>query len=296
MTTSPPTRGASEATARRVLPAGRLPIGVALHPIGLPFAWWRESALRLEAAGFAGVWCWDHFISKGTRTDPVLEAWTTLTAVAAASERLTVGPFVLNVMNRHPAVVARMAATLQEASHGRLVLGIGIGGHPAEHVAMGIPFPAANERVERLVEAVAVIRALWTGGPVSLPGRYYPLVDAYAFPRPDPVPPIVVGGETTAGARLAARIGDGWTAFEETFGRDEPAYRAALAEAGRDRSGNVALVGFQALKGSSVATSRWTSDLRGAFEYWRARGADGAVVTARTTEDVDALVAAAERW
>jgi alkanesulfonate monooxygenase SsuD/methylene tetrahydromethanopterin reductase-like flavin-dependent oxidoreductase (luciferase family) len=279
-----------------VLPAGRLPIGVALHAIDVPFAWWRASALRLEAAGYAGVWCWDHFISKGTRSDPVLEAWTTLTAVAAATERLIVGPFVLNVMNRHPAVVARMAATLQETSRGRLVLGIGIGGHPAEHVAMGIPFPPAAERVERLVEAVAVIRALWTGGPVSLAGRHYQLVDAYAYPRPEPVPPIVVGGETTDGARLAARIGDGWTAFEETFGRDEPAYRAALAEAGRDRAETVVLVGFQAPKSRRLAGGPWATDPRGTFETWRARGADGAVVTARTTEDVDALVAAAERW
>ncbi len=276
--------------------AGRLPIGVALHPIGVDFAWWRASALRLEAAGYAGVWCWDHFTSRGVRSDPVLECWTTLTAVAAVSERITVGPFVLNVMNRHPSVVARMAATLQQVSGGRLILGMGIGGHPAEHTALGISFPPVEERVERLVEAVAAIRVLWTGGPVTLPGRHYRLEDAYAFPRPDPVPPIIVGGETRAGARLAARIGDGWTAFEETFKRDEPAYRKTLAELGRDRAAMTVLVGFQRALDRPLAGSPWVVDPVAALETWRARGADGAIVTARTTADVDALVEAAGRW
>ncbi len=274
----------------------RPPIGVALHAIGVDFAWWRRSALRLEDAGYRGVWCWDHFVSRGRRADPVLEAWTTLTAVAASSRRLTVGPFVMNVMNRHPAVVARMAATLQEISSGRLVLGIGIGGHPAEHEAYGIPFPAAAERAARLEEAVAVLRALWGGGPVTLEGTFYSLHDAYAFPRPDPAPPIIVGGETTAGARLAARIGDGWTAFEETFERDEPAYREALAAAGRERSAMTVLLGYQARPGTSLAASSWARDLRGTFDSWRERGADGAILTAITQADVDALVAAAGRW
>jgi len=275
---------------------GRLPIGVALHAIGVPFAWWRTSALRLEAAGFRGVWCWDHFVSRGTRTDAVLECWTTLTAVAASSRRLTVGPFVMNVMNRHPAVVARMAATLQEVSSGRLLLGMGIGGHPAEHEAYGIPFPPTEERVARLEEAVALIRALWQGGPVTLEGRFYRLRDAHAFPRPEPPPPIIVGGETTAGARLAARIGDGWTAFEETFARDEPAFRQALAEAGRERRAMTTFVGYQAAKCSSLATSPWARDLRGTYESWRERGADEAILTAITDTDVDALVSAAGRW
>ncbi len=275
---------------------GRLPIGVALHAIGVDFAWFRASALRLEAAGYAGVWCWDHFVSRGRRSDPVLECWTTLTAVAASSERLTVAPFVMNVMNRHPAVVARMAATLQDVSGGRLVLGVGIGGHPAEHEAYGIPFPPAAERVARLEEAVAVMRALWSGGPVSREGRYYPLRDAHAYPRPEPPPPIIVGGETTPGARLAARIGDGWTAFETTFARDEPAYREALSAAGRDRAAMTVLVGFEAGKGASLAASPWAADLHGTLDAWRDRGADGAILTAITDADVDALVAAARRW
>src|SRR6476659_3852863 len=118
---------------------------------------------------------------------------------AAQTARVTVVPFLLNVRQRHSAVVPRMASTLQIASGGRLIVGIGIGGAPKEHAAYGIDFPEAPERVARLEEAVAVIRALWTGGPVSRPSPYYPLADAIAYPVPDPPPPIIVGGETAAG-------------------------------------------------------------------------------------------------
>ncbi len=276
------------------------PVGVNLRSIGVTVDWWQAQAVRLEAAGYAGVWTWDHFISRGTKTDPVLEAWTTLALTAAATSRVTVGTFVANVMNRHPAVLARMAATLQEASGGRLVLGIGIGGAPAEHEAYGIPFPPIHERVGHLEEAVAVLRALWTGGPVSLEGRHYPLRNAYAYPVPTPPPPIIVGGETRAGARLAARIGDGWTSFSETFERDLPTYLDTLSAVGRDRAGQRILVGFQWAKGDwsqgrGLAESPWIHAPAEEAARWRAAGANGAIVSARTTEEVDALIAAADR-
>ncbi len=275
-----------------------LPIGVCLRSIRATEAWWLESARRLDAAGYAGVWSWDHFIGKGDRTVPVVEAWTILAAAAATTRRVTVGTFVANVMNRHPAVLARMAATLQGLSGGRLVLGIGIGGHPAEHHALGIPFPEAAERVARLEEAVAVVRALWAGGPVTRPSPFYPLDDAQLSPLVGPLPPIVVGGESTAGARLAARIGDGWTTFEAEFERDLPAYLEALEAAGRRRAEQRLIVGFQRDRPSdaSIGGGPWVAAPREAWERWRAAGADGVVVTARTTEDVDALVGATDRW
>jgi alkanesulfonate monooxygenase SsuD/methylene tetrahydromethanopterin reductase-like flavin-dependent oxidoreductase (luciferase family) len=281
-------------------PAAPFPVGVNLRSIGVTVDWWLAQAVRLEAAGYAGVWTWDHFISRGTKTDPVLEAWTTLAFAAAATSRITVGTFVANVMNRHPAVLARMAATFQEASGGRLVLGIGIGGAPGEHEAYGMPFPPIPERVERLEEAVAVLRALWTGGPVSLEGRHFPLSDAYAYPVPTPPPPIIVGGETRAGARLAARIGDGWTAFSETFERDLPTYLDVLRAAGRERERQRVLVGFQWSKGDwsqgrGLAGSPWVHAPAEEAERWQAAGADGAIVSARTTEEVDALIGAADR-
>ena len=158
---------------------------------------------------------------------------------------MTVGPFVLNVMNRHPALVARMASTLQIASGGRLILGIGIGGAPREHAAYGMAFPEPAERAARLEEAIAVIRALWTGGPVTRESPFYPLVDAAAYPIPNPPPPIVIGGETPAGARLAGRIGDGWSAFDVNFEANLPLYLESLEAAGRARADQRVIVGFQ---------------------------------------------------
>jgi alkanesulfonate monooxygenase SsuD/methylene tetrahydromethanopterin reductase-like flavin-dependent oxidoreductase (luciferase family) len=276
----------------------RLPIGVCLRSIRADPAWWLESARRLDAAGYAGLWSWDHFMGRGDLTVPVVECWTILAMAAAATDRITVAPFVLNVMNRHPAVVARMASTLQIASGGRLVLGIGIGGAPKEHAAYGIDFPAPPERVARLEEAVAVIRALWTGGPVTRESPFYPLHDAHAHPLPDPPPPIIIGGETAAGARLAGRIGDGWSAFDDNFEANLPIYLESLEAAGRRRADQRVIVGFQGdwLGDESIADSPWVGAPRETWERWHAAGADGAIVLARTTADVNALVEATARW
>lgn len=284
--------------SRAFLGRGRQPIGVCLGVIGSEAGWWLESARRLEAAGYAGVWAWDHFIGRGDRTTPVLECWTMLALAAGSTSRIAVGSFVANVMNRHPAVLARMAGTLQAASGGRVVLGIGIGGHDDEHEAYGIPFPGVPDRVRHLEEAVAVIRALWSGGPVTRESPFYPLRDATAFPVPVPPPPIVVGGETPAGARLAARIGDGWTGFDDRFLEHEPRYREALEAAGRRRADVVVLLGVQGGWGAGDALrgSPWVEAPLAALAEWQERGADGVVVQARTQSDVDALVAAAERW
>jgi alkanesulfonate monooxygenase SsuD/methylene tetrahydromethanopterin reductase-like flavin-dependent oxidoreductase (luciferase family) len=279
--------------------AERLPIGVCIRTIRATPDWWLESARRLDDAGYAGVWAWDHFVGKGDRTVPVVEAWTILTAAAATTRQLTVGTFVANVMNRHPAVLARMATTLQTVSSGRLILGIGIGGHPAEHRALGITFPDVPERVARLEEAVAVLRALWAGGPVTRPSPFYPLDDAVVSPMPDPAPRIVVGGETPAGARLAGRIGDGWTTFEDNFEANLPIYLEALEAAGRSRADQLVLVGFQGrdwLSDETLDGDPWVVAPRETWARWQAAGADGAVVTVRTAADVDALVAATERW
>jgi alkanesulfonate monooxygenase SsuD/methylene tetrahydromethanopterin reductase-like flavin-dependent oxidoreductase (luciferase family) len=276
----------------------RLPIGVSIRTIRAEPAWWLESARRLDEAGYAGVWAWDHFMGRGDVTVPVVEGPTILAMAAGATRRLTVGTFVANVMNRHPAVLARMASTLQIASGGRFVLGIGIGGHPKEHAAYGLPFPEAKERVAHLEEAVAVIRALWTGGPVTRESPLYPLADAVAFPVPDPAPRIIVGGETPAGARLAARIGDGWSTFDDNFEANLPLYLEALEASGRRRADQHVIVGFQGdwLGDADIAQTEWIREPRAAWERWHEKGADGAIVLARTTADVDALVGAVERW
>jgi alkanesulfonate monooxygenase SsuD/methylene tetrahydromethanopterin reductase-like flavin-dependent oxidoreductase (luciferase family) len=277
---------------------GGLPIGVTIRSIRAEPGWWLESARRLDAAGYAGIWTWDHFMGQGDTTVPVVEAWTILSMAAASTSRATVGSFVLNVMNRHPAVLARMASTLQIASGGRLILGIGIGGAPREHKAYGIEFPDPKERAARLEEAIGVLRALWTGGPVTRDSPFYPLRDATAFPIPVPPPPIAIGGETPAGARLAGRIGDGWSTFDDNFEQNLPLYLESLEANGRQRADQRVYVGFQGdwLGDASIAESPWVKEPRETWQRWHEAGADGAIVLARTTADVDALVGAAERW
>jgi alkanesulfonate monooxygenase SsuD/methylene tetrahydromethanopterin reductase-like flavin-dependent oxidoreductase (luciferase family) len=271
---------------------------VSLRTIRAEPGWWLESAKRLDAAGYDGVWAWDHFMGRGDPTVPVVESWTMLAMTAGATSRIGVGTFVANVMNRHPAVLARMASTLQIASGGRLRLGFGIGGHPAEHEAYGIDFPAAPERVARVEEAVAVIRALWTGGPITRPSPFYPLSDAWAFPVPVPPPPIIIGGETAAGARLAGRVGDGWTAFNDNFETNLPQYLESLEASGRRREDQHVYVGFQGdwLSDEVLEGSAWLTHPRETWARWQAAGADGAIILARTTNDVDGLVDAVERW
>jgi alkanesulfonate monooxygenase SsuD/methylene tetrahydromethanopterin reductase-like flavin-dependent oxidoreductase (luciferase family) len=210
-----------------------IPVGINLKSIGVEASWWLEAARQAEQAGFATAWIWDHFISRGKLTDPLLACWPMLTAAAVSTSRIHVGSFVANNLNIHPAVLANMVGTMAALAPGRVELGIGIGGHPSEHAAYGIDFPPPAERAARLEEAIALLRALFAGGPVDHDGRYYRLREAYAYPRPEPVPRIIVAGRHPAGARLAARAGDGWTTFADAYADLRPSFERELDRAGR---------------------------------------------------------------
>lgn len=222
-----------------------LPVGLNPTAIGVEPAWWLEAARRAEDAGCSTVWIWDHFISRGEPSDPLLSCWPMLSAAAVATERIGLGSFVANNVNLHPAVLANTVGTLAALAPGRVELGIGIGGHPAEHEAYGIDFPPAHERARRLEEAIAVLRALFTGGPVDYEGSCYRLHDARCFPVPQPVPRITVAGMRPAGARLAARAGDAWTCFSDTFDELLPVFRAELERVGRSPAEVPVVVGIE---------------------------------------------------
>jgi alkanesulfonate monooxygenase SsuD/methylene tetrahydromethanopterin reductase-like flavin-dependent oxidoreductase (luciferase family) len=286
-----PGRGGSD-------PGARLPIGVALGTIGASAEWWLESAKRLETAGYRAVWAWDHLVGRGDKTVPVLEQWTLLAGVAGATGQVRVGTFITNVMRRHPALVARMASTLQGLSRGRFTLGIGIGDGPKEHAAYGMDFPEVGERAARLEEAVAVIRALWSGGPVTRPSPFYPLEGAHAFPLPEPAPLILIGGGSPRGVRIAARIGDGWAAEIDGFERLLPMYRDALAEEGRSVDEAWIALGFGGGRSGEDALrdSPWVAAPRETWARYAEHGVDEVIVTARTPNDVEALEGAVRRW
>ena len=272
---------------------GTARIGVAIGTVGSTPRWWIESAVRLEAAGYHAVWAWDQLVGRGDRTVPVVEQWTILAAAGGATTRIGLGTFITNVMLREPALLARMASTLQEASGGRLTLGLGIGGGAKAMAANGMPFPPTAERVTRLEEAVAVIRALWTGGPITRPSDFYPLSEAHSFPVPSPAPRIIVGAQSPGGVRLAARIGDGWAAEVPSFTSYRAQYVEALEGLGKRRSDAWIVLGFGGEeKGGANALddSPWISDPAGEWQRWHEAGADEVIVTARTQADVDALV------
>jgi F420-dependent oxidoreductase-like protein len=166
-----------------------------------------------DELGFYGVWDYDHFYGPDAIGDAVardyrkdtLEAWTTLAAMATVVKRARVGCLVTGVTYRNPAVLAKMAVTVDHISGGRLEFGLGAAWHEAEHRGYGIPFPSAGERIAILDEALRVIKALWTEDTASFDGRHFRLEDAICNPKPvqKPHPPIVVAGQ---GAKKSLRV------------------------------------------------------------------------------------------
>jgi len=181
---------------------------------GLTWERWFRIAERVESLGLDSLWRSDHFFSlSGHHDRPSLECWTALTALAQRTQRIRFGPLVSPMTFRHPALLARMAAAVDGLSDGRLVLGVGAGWNEAEHAAFGITLPPLKERFDRLEEGIAVIKALWTGEPVDLDGRYYPLRGASALPRPvqQPAPPLLIGGDGEVRLlRIVALHADEW--------------------------------------------------------------------------------------
>lgn len=125
---------------------------------------------------FEHAWLNDHFLSlRDNQAQPCLESWTLLAVLAAQTTRLRVGVMVSGNTYRHPAVLAKMATTVDIIAHGRLNFGIGTGWDEKEHLAYGIPLPSPGERVRRLGEACEMIQKLWTEPVVNFDGRYYQL-------------------------------------------------------------------------------------------------------------------------
>lgn len=190
-------------------------IDLLLVPMGARYAEMQRAAEVAEAAGFDGLWTWDHLRDPGGSPAGVPECWTTLTALAQAVARVSIGPLVLNVISHHPAQLANAAATLQEISGGRLLLGMGAGGslqtpYAREQLAIGRPVESDPVRRQRLEEAIEILRRLWSGDASRLDGRHYQLESPSGYRQPTPPPPIIVGGFGPRMATFAGRCGDGF--------------------------------------------------------------------------------------
>jgi F420-dependent oxidoreductase-like protein len=152
------------------------------------------------------AWLFDHFMPIFGEIDgPCLEGWSLLSAFAALTSRVRVGLMVTGNTYRHPAVLAKIGATVDVISGGRLDFGIGAGWNETEHNAYGIPLYTTGQRIRRLGEACEVIKRMWTETAPTFEGRYYQIKNAYCEPKPiqKPAPPFVIGG---SGEKLTLRI------------------------------------------------------------------------------------------
>jgi F420-dependent oxidoreductase-like protein len=218
--------------------ARRIKFGVTLPQFGATWSEVRDLAVLADELGFDSVWVADHFFGVGS--DDPLEAWTEMAAVAAVTRRVELGFLVLCNSYRPPALLAKMAATLDRIADGRLILGYGAGWFEMEYTAYGYDFPPVGTRLAQLEEGLQVLKAMWTEDAPTFRGRFYRLDGARCRPRPvrAPHPPILIGG---AGEkvllRLVARYADGWNNLG-MFHRELPEKLAILrghcARIGRD--------------------------------------------------------------
>lgn len=216
-----------------------------------PYSAIREIACQAETDGFDSVWLADHLLYRdpGEPTRGLWESWTILAALAEATRRVELGTLVLCNSFRNPAVLAKMATAADEVSAGRLILGIGAGWNEPEYQAFGMPF---DHRVDRLEEALQILRPLLRDGHVDFTGKYYQARncdDAPRGPRPEG-PPLMVGGEGPRLLRLAAQHADLWnTGYmgqPETMAGPLARIEAACRQVGRDPAtlGVTALIGL----------------------------------------------------
>jgi F420-dependent oxidoreductase-like protein len=200
----------------------------------------RDAALAAEAAGWDGVWTWDHLLAiQGPWEQPIFEGWTALAAIAAITRRVTVGLMVGANTFRDPGLTAKLATTLDHISGGRAVLGIGGAWFEREHDAFDIDFGAsAGERLDRLDESVAILRRLLDGERFSFEGAHYTIRDAICEPRPVQAHlPVLVGGSGPKKTlRTVALRADAWNAagFLEDVTRTVAILAEHCAVVGRD--------------------------------------------------------------
>ncbi|MBL1104154.1 LLM class flavin-dependent oxidoreductase [Streptomyces sp. 5-8] len=247
----------------------------------------RALARQAEAAGFDSLWCFDHLLFRegGEPAEGIWECWTTLSALAEATARIQLGTLVLCTAFRNPAVLAKMAATLDSISNGRLILGLGAGWHQPEFEAFGIDFA---DRVSRFEEAVHVIATLLRTGKADFDGRFSWVHGGELRPRGvrPAGPPLLIGGSGPRMLRATARHADLWNAC--WFGAPsgfEPALRAvgqACAAAGRDPSTLRITAGVNVVRGGRAdppdprrpVLTGTPADLAAAFAGYRDLGVD----------------------
>jgi F420-dependent oxidoreductase-like protein len=272
-------------------------------------------ARHVEHTGWDGFWYADHFMPNAPDTRaPWPEAWTTLAAVGASVPRLRIGTLVTGNTYRHPAVLAKMAATLDHITRGRVVLGLGAGWQENEHRQYGIPFYDTAERLARLDEACQVIRALFTEEKSRFDGRFYRLDDATLEPKPvqRPLPLLIGGGGEKVTLRIAARYADEWNVWgtPATLRHKMAILDGHCAKVGRDprtiqrsavallcMSDDTAFVErMRAQPAQRAAIIGSPAEVRATVEEYRAAGVDELIVPDWTLGPMEQKLATLDRF
>jgi F420-dependent oxidoreductase-like protein len=214
--------------------------GVQTAPQHVTFEALRATWQLIDGSGYDTAWLFDHFFPiLSDPSGPCYEGWTMLAALACETSLAQVGILVTGNTYRHPAVLAKMGATVDHTSGGRLIMGIGAGWFEMEHAAYGIHFGTTAERIHRVDEACEVIKRLWTEKQTTFAGKYYQLQEAYCEPKPlqQPRPPLMIGG---GGEKLMLRVvakhADIWNTFgsPEVFRHKIDVLKEHCAAVGRD--------------------------------------------------------------
>jgi F420-dependent oxidoreductase-like protein len=185
--------------------------GVMLPQIKRSWEDTKAAAIEMDRLGYHSVWFNDHLYGIPMPSIPIMEAWTALSAVGAVTGRAELGTLVSPIGFRNPALLAKMVATLDQISNGRVIVGLGSGWFAQEFSGYGIDFPPVQDRLAQLDEGIQLMRRMWSEPQVNFAGRHFRTEDVFCEPKPVRRPPILIGGGgEKVLLKLAAKHADIW--------------------------------------------------------------------------------------